>query len=374
MANGGNMKSLQNNNKTFKVLTERGFASIIVTTVLISVIGLILVGFSISVRRNQRETLDRQLSTQAFYAAETAVNKARADVIEQYKDKNSVDSVDKCGDKTYSVSDVSGVEATCVTVQSSLESMFYNSVVEGKDTFASVIPSDPSGLEIDKLIFTWFPTDQKKNPQVGCNGRSGQLPPRGSWPNSCLYGVLRLDITEADKKGNFDPNAFATSIILLPSDPSLGGLPGALSAPIVHDPATALTGAYYVGADQCGNGDPAQTDVTLKWCSKEITLNGADKGKNYYVRMRSIYRDSSVDIQPKNGASVVKTSGQVLIDATGKAQDVLRRIQVRVPVDPGSNNIFGAIESTGSICKRFAVEPGVPVYGGSLPGKELCQP
>jgi len=244
--------------------------------------------------------------------------------------------------------------------------MFYNSVTESKDTFASVIPTTPEG--VSSLIVTWFPTDQKRNAQVGCNGNTGELPPRGSWPGSCLYGVLRLDITETDASGSYNPNAFATSVILLPSAGAVGG---ALLNNPVHNPASALTGGYYVAADQCGNGDPA-TVFTNRWCSKQITLNSPAAGKKYHVRMRSIYRDSSVDIQPRNGASVVKTSGQVLIDATGKSQDVLRRIQVRVPVEPGSGNTFGAIESTGSICKRFAVAPGEPVYGSIA--NELCQP
>lgn len=369
------MKQILSQTKTARRrMTERGFASIIVTTVLISVIGLILVGFSISVRRNQRETLDRQLSTQAFYAAETAVNKARADVVEQFKQTGKVTAVPDCTKAIVSANP--GIVAPCVTIDSSLESMFYNSVEEGKDTYATVIPADPAGLPVNNLVFTWRPAQDTPNPQSGCNGRSGELPPRGSWPGSCAYGVLRLDISESDAAGNFNPNAFATSVILLPSDPILGGIPAQLLALPTHDPSGA--GAYFVGADQCGSGNPAAT-FTDRWCSKQINLNGAASGKQYYVRMRSIYRNSAVDIQPRNGAAPVETSGQILIDATGKAQDVLRRIQVRVPVDPGNNNTFGAIESTGSICKRFAVAPVDPanpaapnLWGGGSNG--LCQP
>ena len=41
------------------------------------VMSLIVLGFAQISRRNQRESLDRQLSTQAFYAAESGVNDAR---------------------------------------------------------------------------------------------------------------------------------------------------------------------------------------------------------------------------------------------------------------------------------------------------------
>src|SRR4051812_1988899 len=54
----------------------RGVVSIIVTILIMLVLSLIILGFAQLVRREQRQSLDRQLSTQAFYAAETGVNDA----------------------------------------------------------------------------------------------------------------------------------------------------------------------------------------------------------------------------------------------------------------------------------------------------------
>lgn len=343
------------------VSSKRGFASIIVTTVLIAIIGLMLVGFSLTVRKNQQETLDRQLSTQAYYAAETAVDKARAIAIQTFNETGQVATNATCTSDNQ-VSDVSGVSAPCVTVDGSLESMFYNSVTEGQDTFAAVIPTN-AGDTVNRLVVTWKPTAYVANAQSGCAGGTGQLPPRANWPPSCKYGVLRLDITAPNNSGNFDPNAFATTVLLLPSG---GGVNPSLLGPIIVQPG----GAYRVAADSCG-------DMNANPCSATIDINGAftAPGKNFYIRMRSIYNNSSVDIEPRNSIANanVETKGQVLIDATGKSQDVLRRIQVRVPVVSSSvNNPFGAIESTGSICKRFAVAPGY--LGGGGIGNELCQP
>ncbi|HSX32249.1 MAG TPA: pilus assembly PilX N-terminal domain-containing protein, partial [Candidatus Saccharimonadales bacterium] len=55
---------------------ESGMVAIMVTIILMIVISLIVLGFAQIARRNQRQSLDRQLSTQAFYAAETGVNDA----------------------------------------------------------------------------------------------------------------------------------------------------------------------------------------------------------------------------------------------------------------------------------------------------------
>ena len=49
---------------------------VLLTMILMIVVGLIVLGFAQISRRNQRQALDRQLSTQAFYAAETGVNDA----------------------------------------------------------------------------------------------------------------------------------------------------------------------------------------------------------------------------------------------------------------------------------------------------------
>jgi len=51
-----------------------GFVSIIVAAVLMVLLSLITIGFSKIMQREQRQSIDRQLSAQAFYAAETAIN------------------------------------------------------------------------------------------------------------------------------------------------------------------------------------------------------------------------------------------------------------------------------------------------------------
>ena len=61
----------------FQKLRERGVVSIMVSIVLMAVMTLIVLGFSEIARRDQRQTLDRQLSNQAFYAAEIGVNDAQ---------------------------------------------------------------------------------------------------------------------------------------------------------------------------------------------------------------------------------------------------------------------------------------------------------
>src|SRR5258708_5693843 len=53
---------------------QQGIVSIIVTIILMLVLTLIVLSFAKVSRREERNALDRQLSTQAFYAAESGIN------------------------------------------------------------------------------------------------------------------------------------------------------------------------------------------------------------------------------------------------------------------------------------------------------------
>ncbi len=57
---------------------------------------------------------------------------------------------------------------------------------------------------------------------------------------------------------------------------------------------------------------------------------------------------------------------QALVDSTGKATDILRRVQVRVAIGDTDTAPSYAIESTTSICKRFGVVPPNIIVPDSL--------
>lgn len=97
------------------------------------------------------------------------------------------------------------------------------------------------------------------------------------------------------------------------------------------------------------------TACTDTSCS--ITINSGLGGDQYYLRMMSIYKDVRVRIVARDSSNNALSlqGAQAVVDATGKAQDVLRRIQVRVPLTASSTNQVSdaAISSTDAICKRF---------------------
>src|SRR5882724_3022558 len=55
---------------------EAGFAALIIGIILVLILGLLTIGFAQLVRHEQSSALDKQLSSQAYYAAESGVNDA----------------------------------------------------------------------------------------------------------------------------------------------------------------------------------------------------------------------------------------------------------------------------------------------------------
>ncbi len=120
------------------------------------------------------------------------------------------------------------------------------------------------------------------------------------------------------------------------------------------------------------NGNCSNTATAPKrLCNVTIVI--PPSYKELYVRMRSIYQPSAVTIQGLGPTdNEIKFSGsQVVIDATGKVQDVLRRIRVNVPVLVGYDLPENAIQTTNSICKKLLVGPGTSTPGD---GDPACKP
>lgn len=324
---------------------ERGMASFMVTTVLILVISLIVIGFSQVARRNQREALDRQLSTQAFYAAESGINAAVAIVQNKAANGALPDTKNTCGpDVNYPAVQLNGsdVRVTCLLVDTAIDSLFYTGVTESAPT---VVPLISNNGPMQTLTITWRSKSGGAAPSSNCTG--GGFTTRAGW--SCGQGVLRADLATMPD-GAADP-AMSTFF-----NPQLyGGTLNDTTAPVVdYNSRGGLVRGY------CVNGADPRCMVRITNLDQPI----------YYMNLRSIYHDSTVNITAVGPAgNPIEFTGQVMIDSTAKAQDVLRRIQVRVPLNPreSSNIPAYAIESSGSVCKRYAVEPNYYAADPAVP-------
>jgi Tfp pilus assembly protein PilX len=330
--------------------TERqqaGMVAIMVTLILMIVITLIVLGFAQISRRNQRQALDRQLSTQAFYAAETGVNDAAKLIKDAVAASNPVADKPDCasnGGGFYSglssvISAANSVEYTCMLVDPSPPSLVYSSV-GSTSTIVPVIAE--GGGPINTVTLTWQSTEGSATPAATCPAASGNVfTVSGLW--TCGYGVLRFDLVPSAVAYNLSTLQTATmSVHVVPLRP--GGA-GATVQPVNYATGGANNRVFVV----CSN-----INCTL-------TLNFPAPQSQYHMRVSSLYKEVSLRVTATSGGSPVSLSGaQALVDVTGKAEDVLRRIQVRLPLAGSSSNQLSdyALGITRPICKRFSVMDG----------------
>lgn len=326
---------------------EAGMVAIMVTLILMIVISLIVLGFAQISRRNQRQALDRQLSTQAFYAAESGVNDAAEIIKAAVASGSAVADKPDCqsnGADFYAgldsvLDDDSDVEYTCLTVDPTPGSLVYSNV----GSSATVMPLIAVSGTISRVNLTWQARGDNATPAANCpvTNNANIFSATTGW--NCGYGVLRFDLVPT--AGALTMNGLQTATMTSFVVPLRPGSTG-----------TANPIPYTVGG---GNN---RLGVVCSNTSCSLSISGLTQSQ-YYLRVSSIYRDVSlrVDAVDAVSAPVSLQGAQAVIDATGKAGDVLRRIQVRVPLTGSSTNQLSdyALQSSEAICKRFVVMDGL---------------
>ncbi len=345
--------------------SERGMISIMTVMVLMIVITLIVLGFAQVSRRNQRESLDRQLSTQAFYAAESGVNDARNLIANAVNAGTTVPDKTGCSDNgpgafyaalTPVIDAAKNVKYSCLLVDTSPKELQYTDV----GSTSTVVPmTSASGANFSKITLNWQSKLVGGTPTAGCPASTtGVFSKTSSW--SCGYGVLRFDLVPTSGGGLTSDNLRNTTMTTFAVPYAAGG---------------ATSVAY--AASTANTNNVLGVKCTNSGCSLNIT--GLSQN-SYYMRITSLYQDVALQVTATDASnSALELQGaQVVIDSTGKAQDVLRRIQVNVPLRATSKNELSdyAIQSTDAICKRFAVMNGY--YDSQVTGvtstNRLCQP
>ena len=365
-------------------LDQAGIASIMVTLVLMAVMTLIVLGFAEIARHDQRQALDRQLSSQAFYAAETGVNdyaqKIRgffeanpAASTTEIQNKVSQSSCTPSNNSIYAgmsnvLNAANNVQYTCVLVNATPDSLQYGSVGNA----SQVIPvNSADGSSLDHMVISWQPTTNQVKPTQGCpsNPNVDTFPAAGSWSSGgCKLGIVRVDLVPAPSSANpfslQDLQANTMTVFLVPTVATNTGT-GTVSY-------TQSSNNQYLTKVNQGTVVAAKCDDS-SGCT--VTVTGLSSA-HYYLRANSIYAPVALTVQGyttpigSGGPPVKLTDAQVLVDSTGLAQDVLRRIQVRISVNSSSGgSVFdAALESTKSLCEQFKTAPsasGSDYYAGT---------
>lgn len=356
-----------NNIQSHSRLGQQGIVSLMVTMVLMMVISLIVLGFGEISRREQRQVLDRQLSSQAFLAAETGVNDARQAIATALRASQPIPEKTQCqrttGSDPYAaynpvLNAATDVTYSCLLVSTRLQNVIQTVAADGG---SSVVPLKPVGGQVNRLHLKWTTTEEIKPIDVArCattipgNG-ANNFPRAADW--ACPYGVIRIDMVPID---SLNRNQLMTNnrvVFLYPT--SNAGTPTVSHAAM--------------------NGVVSAMGCTVAGCSVDIT-GISTAATNYAIRVVGIYKGGKLDISADNasGVPLLLSEAQAKVDATGRAAGVLRRIEARIPLTTNQNVPFTALQSGSSICKRFRVGPDMFRIPSDIVGQDsnnpLCKP
>ena len=338
--------------------------AVMVTLIMMIVISLIVIGFAQVTRRAQRNALDAQLSGQAFYAAESGVNDASA-IMKVLAASGPILPKTTCDDtavynfnstgKSKIDGAASGVSYTCVLIDPTPSSLDFKL---GQTSSQVTKLKTASGLPFTSLTFKWVPGTSASSSVASCPSGAGQYPINTAAAWNCKFAALRSELTPA--AGALTRNGAGGLIetthvnFLEPVRPPVG------------------TGASVWATDNAKSIGALCTDAQC-----QVTINFAGAGVNtYYLRLGAIYQSASVTITATDAAGPAKfAESQAQVSVTGKAQDVLRRILVAIPLDGDAlASPTSAIVSGDTVCKRFLVTNGyfsTEGFSGS-PNNPVC--
>lgn len=321
-----NSKHMNNNNHK-----QQGLVAIVVTIIMMIVITLIVLGFARISRREQRSALDRQLSTQAFYAAESGVNDARRALESDPGLAGSYNS--DCTTFANTAGSTSGVTLntaiagsssavyTCILVDSSVPEI----VFDVSDIQRVTQLKYAAGTNIEDVSIYW--DDNTGTPTFG------GCPAPGINPVSltnCGAPIARIELVN----GNNISAVPAKVFYIYPATTTADG------ATIGYGSVTGST-----ASGNCNVLLPRRCIVTITGLNSTL----------FYMRVNPIYGSAAFTIKPAGANKFI--GSQTIIDVTGKATDVVRRLQVRVPTAGLSNNgPLHALQGTDKICKKFVID------------------
>jgi Tfp pilus assembly protein FimT len=348
---------------------ESGMASLVIAILIVIIVTTIVLGFMQIIRREQRRSLDNQLSSQAYYAAESGVNNA----IKAVRQEGFTSDKTQCapfltgalgataavwGTSNLLTAD-GNVQYSCLLINQSPTSLAFDKVSTSHSNVFPVRDNAPGRL-IDSLTFTWAnPTGITSSTRLP-SGTGYHLPPVANW-NS--LGLLRVDIMPAASVSKWDLIGSVKTLFMYPSR---GG--GATTYSYI--PNGVNSGNVVDGKCNPPNGDPV-CSVTV---NNLKSITGIQPGDSIYVRVLAMYEPVKLTITATDdtGASTGVSGAQILVDSTGKAADVLRRIQVRVPFQDTDYPDY-AIASMDSLCKKFFASADGTVTS-EVPADLTCNP
>ncbi|HSX28517.1 MAG TPA: hypothetical protein VLF60_03675 [Candidatus Saccharimonadales bacterium] len=344
--------------KRYKKQQQSGVVSLFTVIFFTVLVTVLTVGFVRIMINERRQSTDEDLTTRAYYAAESGVEDAKRALQQYYPNqadhtKLNADTCDAPVGYSKTISSNLSVGYSCMLMD--LNPQDIEATLPGDGTSMQWPIRSQGDASFNKIRISWHNlSDQVDGTPVAIRSTSSPNPTYASWKDGTgtpYPAMLRLQMFGYPKSGTFGRTQ-------IDANNRVGFL----------DPTNSSSSGDFPINNLDANTAPQDTKCTTDTsvfggyaCQATIVINpGIDPGTNYlYLRLKALYdqNGTKVKVELLNGATVVNTQdAQVAVDVTGRAGDVFRRVQSRVslPTDTSLLPEF-AVESGDNICKRFEV-------------------
>lgn len=378
---------------------EEGFVSLFTVIFFMMLISVITIGFLRIMGVEQRQALDNDLTASALAAAESGIEDAKRAIL-KYNSlpdgdalKNDLKTALNSSDcdalfRTSSITSALNISNTgsingspnlnqfytCLSVN--LNSNDYiSSSTAGKSEYIPLRAEN--NAEFDQVKVSWHLV----NNTAGADGdgqpqryaTTNQLPqvtgstPAQNWSTRGYPAYMRAQLY-GYPDGTFDRAKIderSRSVFMIPSTVGVDE-----SSPILLDSADPLphnfdqTKPSILQQVRC-KGTPPNVPSGTYACTAILKLPSDPALRSninkYFLRLTPQYGATHLKVELSNsttGSTVRFSEVQPVIDVTGRASDVFRRVQARVRLDAISDLPEYSLESAGDICKNMQVSDG----------------
>jgi Tfp pilus assembly protein PilX len=374
---------------------QDGFAAIVIVLIMVLVLSLITVGFAQLMQSNQQSALSKQLSSQAYYAAESGINDAyQAYASGYYAPKTSCTGVTSSepgsqyltnasansSNTSDVVNDNTNTDVTCLLMNPDPQTLQYGSInnyqptvvemqgcSESSDTAAAHCGSYGAS-NISTITISWQDNGDSNPLPTSCSSLSPQGNGSGQWNNQNILRISLVPLSGSTNPGSVSRAALVGSVYtayLCPDGTNTSGTAQTVSV----SPSNVGYQSGQILDSKCSSSGCAVTlDVS------NLTDSSGSPYSTYLLVMRSIYSNNITATISMNYQSQQLYIGdaQLLVDSTGKAQNVQKRIQVRIPET--GQYYFPNSAAQGELCKQLELVPSGLSTNSSdnAPSGSLC--
>jgi Tfp pilus assembly protein PilX len=339
---------------------EQGIVSILVSMVMMIVLTLLVLGLAQIGVSDQKNALKRQLSTTAYYLAESGINKAIND------STNLIDGRSKNTTCSTTITTFSqNASIPCVITQSSgtLTDSYYQ-LSNGQSKVIPIINTLTNAITsgIGYLNFVWSSPPSTSSLFSKCSNSTSNLilTKVSGW--GCPVPIIMINLVSAD--------------LLAPGQPTANlfneGLDKGVATAYLYPTQVAGLTTKISGINDIIPVTCSQSDNSVK-CSAKVDITGMKVSTKYYMRVTPIYGSSALTFSAYDSANTAIYSAQASIDSTGKVGTTSQRLYSRITTNTttvsgvsGSTSTTNlpnqgssdqtplfAIQTTNDLCKNF---------------------